>query len=161
MVRQKIQIISILALLLVISSCGSTRKIAKDVEGARIDKVITTARSYLGTPYRWGGATKAGIDCSGLLYNSFRAAGLDLPRTSQEQGKIGKKINIYEVQPGDLVFFAANKRGSKVSHVGLVTEIKGRREVMFIHSSSSRGVIENNIFSDYYHSVFIKARRPF
>lgn len=124
-------------------------------------KVVLTARSYMGTPYKWGGTTRAGMDCSGLLVSSFRAADINLPRTSGEQSKFGKRISLYELQPGDLLFFAAKQGRGKITHVGMVTEVRSRDEVMFIHASSSLGVVEANLHSDYYRKIFIKAQRPF
>lgn len=127
-----------------------------------VEKVIATARSYTGVPYRWGGTTRAGMDCSGLLMTCFQAADLDLPRTTSEQIKVGKGIRLYDLQPGDLVFFAAKKSNpNKVTHVGMVTEVKDKHDVRFIHASTKLGVVENNIYTDYYRRIFIKARRPF
>lgn len=128
----------------------------------RVDTIIRTARSFTGTPYRWGGTSRAGMDCSGLLVTSFRAAKINLPRTTSEQVRVGYGIRLYELQPGDLVFFAAKKRNpSKITHVGMVTEVRDKRDVRFIHASTKLGVTENNIYSDYYRKIFIKARRPF
>lgn len=124
-------------------------------------QVVSAARSYLGTPYRWGGVDKKGIDCSGLLLCSFRTIDMKLPRTSQEQSGYGKAVSIYELQPGDLVFFSSKKWKGKVSHAGMVTEVRSRDEVIFIHSSSSKGVVESNLLSPYYRNIFVKARRPF
>ncbi len=124
-------------------------------------QVIDYARSFLGTPYRYGGTTKNGMDCSGLIYMSFLSAGINMPRTSSDQGNHGKQVDIIELQPGDLVFFARRRGQSRISHVGLVTEVNGPQQVMFIHSSSSRGVVENNLWSDYYQGVFLRARRVF
>lgn len=128
----------------------------------RVETIIETARSFTGTPYRWGGTSRAGMDCSGLLVTSFRSADIDLPRTTSEQVRVGRGIRLYELQPGDLVFFAAKKRNpNKVTHVGMVTEVRDKRNVRFIHASTKLGVTENNIYSDYYRKIFIKARRPF
>lgn len=125
-------------------------------------KIIGAARAYTGTPYRWGGTTRAGMDCSGLLVVAFQAGGAKLPRTSLEQSKVGKSVSLYELQPGDLVFFSASKsRPGKVTHVGMVTEIRSKHDVQFIHASTKLGVVENNIYSDYYRRIFVKARRPF
>jgi len=124
-------------------------------------KVIQTAQSYLGTPYRYGGNTRSGIDCSGLLCASFETAGLKLPRSSNEQAEFGQEVSINEIAPGDMVFFAERKGGNKVTHAGLVTAVRGKDSITFIHSSTSRGVVEDNLLSDYYRGIFIKAVRPF
>lgn len=142
-----------------ITSCASSKKVA--VRQQEIDKLVKTARSYKGTPYKWGGINKQGLDCSGLLYCSFSAIGKDLPRTSDAQKNTGKKIKIKHLQPGDLVFFATGKKKRKVTHVGLVTEVKSQDQIYFIHSSTSRGVVESNLFQDYYINRFRHARRVF
>lgn len=152
-----------LALAVVLSltllGCSSTKKSSS--QNAAIDKVIETARSFTGVPYKWGGTTRAGMDCSGLLLVSFQSAGITIPRTSKAQSKMGKGVSIHSLQPGDLVFFKASKYSGKITHVGLVTEVRDKRNVRFIHASTRLGVVENNIFSDYYYNIFVKARRPF
>ena len=127
----------------------------------KIDTAIATARSYTGTPYRYGGTSKRGMDCSGLLCVSYQSAGLTLPRTSDAQSKFGKPVKIDELKPGDLVFFSKKKGRKKITHVGMVTEVKKKNEVRFIHSSTKLGVVENNLMSDYYRGIFVRARRPF
>jgi probable lipoprotein NlpC len=127
---------------------------------SRIEAVIHAARTYVGTPYRYGGMSRSGMDCSGLLVVSFREAGIPIPRTSRDQSRYGKKVGMDALKPGDLVFFAAKKRRRKVSHAGLVTEVKGNRSIKFIHSSTSLGVVESELYTDYYLSIFVKARRP-
>jgi len=126
-----------------------------------IQKTIATARSYTGTPYRYGGTTKRGMDCSGLLCVSYQSAGLSLPRTSAEQSKAGSSVLLQELQPGDLVFFSPRKGRKKITHVGMVTEIRNRSEILFIHASTKLGVVESNLLSSYYKGIFVKARRPF
>jgi len=144
---------------LLFSSCAASRR-AKERQ-KKISTVIGTARTYIGTPYKWGGTTRAGLDCSGLLLNSFKAINFSIPRTSKEQSKIGEKVKMKKLQPGDLVFFATGKRRRKITHVGLVTDVRGTSNIRFIHSSSSLGVIETNLFEDYYKKRFVTARRPF
>jgi probable lipoprotein NlpC len=142
-------------LLLTYASCSSTR-VSRE---KKTDMVITRARSYTGTPYKYGGTTVLGMDCSGLLMRSFEVIDVYIPRTAAQQSKLGKKVTIDELRPGDLVFFKTLKKQGKVTHAGLVTDNRKSGQIMFIHSSSSKGVIEVNLLSDYYRSVFVKARR--
>ncbi len=101
------------------------------------------------------------MDCSGLLLNSFKAINYPIPRTSAEQSKIGEKVKIKKLKKGDLVFFATGKKRRRITHVGLVTVVQNSEKVKFIHSSSSLGVVESNLYSRYYRKRFVTARRPF
>lgn len=125
--------------------------------------VVQIARTYSGTPYLFGGNDKAGIDCSGLICSVYSEAGLKVPRISWQQSEFGREIeNIHEIKPGDWVFFVpeAGKEGY-VSHSGIVTEIRGSNEIIFIHASTSKGVREDNLYSTYFKNRFVKAMRPF
>lgn len=121
--------------------------------------VIETARSFQGTPYKFGGTTRLGMDCSGLLLESFAAINVAIPRSSNEQALWGEPVRPQDLRVGDLVFFGASPGSSTITHVGLITEASAE-SVQFIHSSSSLGVIENALETDYYLSRFIKAVRP-
>lgn len=154
--KQKVFSWVVLLNLLLLSSCATHKQ---NVTSSKVEKVITTARSFIGTPYRYGGTTRTGLDCSGLLLNSFRAVDVSLPRSAVDQSKVGKEVKQSEIQPGDLVFFATSDKKKKVTHVGLVTVVKSSKEIKFIHSSSRLGVVETNLLSDYYKSRFRGARR--
>jgi cell wall-associated NlpC family hydrolase len=144
-------------LFILISGCAASRR-AK-LRAKQVDQVIATARTFTGTPYKWGGATRSGMDCSGLLINSFRTINISLPRESADQALMGEKIKMKQVQEGDLLFFATGKKRRQVTHVGLVTDVKGKENVRFIHASSSLGVIETNLYTEYYQKRFRFARR--
>lgn len=142
---------------LVLVSCAASKK--GSVRDMKVERVISSARTYIGTPYKYGGTSRAGMDCSGLLLNSFRAVQITLPRSSEAQSKVGTEIKMKDLEPGDLVFFATGNKKRKITHVGLVTEVKGERDVKFIHASSSLGVVETNIYANYYQERFRGARR--
>jgi cell wall-associated NlpC family hydrolase len=125
----------------------------------KTDKVISAARTYIGTPYKYGGTTRSGMDCSGLLLNSFSAVKVNLPRSSEAQSKVGTEIKMSELKAGDLVFFATGNKKKEITHVGLVTVVRSKDDIKFIHASSSLGVVETNLFSEYYQKRFRVARR--
>jgi probable lipoprotein NlpC len=125
----------------------------------KADKVIKAARSYIGTPYKFGGTSRAGMDCSGLMLLCFKEININLPRTSAEQSNVGTTIKYADLRPGDLVFFTDKKGGSKVVHAGVVSKVNGARDVKFIHSSTKLGVVESDLYVSYYENILIKARR--
>ncbi len=121
---------------------------------------ITAARTFIGTKHVIGGTAKTGIDCSGLSSVAYSSAGLKLPRSSADQAKFGKPVNKNDLQPGDLVFFATDdSRPTIVTHVGLVTKGGVGGQALMIHASTSRGVVEEQLFSDYYTKRFLNAMR--
>lgn len=152
------RIITLLLVSTLLVGCGATKKAR--VRQSKINTVVKKARSYTGVPYKWGGTTRSGMDCSGLLLNSYKAIGLTIPRTSADQSEYGKKVGKKDLQVGDWVFFATGKKKRKITHVGMVTIVKGST-VKFIHASSSLGVVEATLTSKYYKKIYRGARRPF
>lgn len=119
---------------------------APDRTAQLIDRVIAEAETYLGSPHRLGGTNQRGIDCSGLMVQSFRAAGIELPRSSSDQAGMGRKITVGQLQRGDLVFFTIK---GKINHVGLVTSTQVGA-TRFIHTSTSRGVMYSSLADPYW-----------
>jgi cell wall-associated NlpC family hydrolase len=112
-----------------------------------------TAIGYLGVPYRWGGTTSEGFDCSGLTMSVYRLNGLQLPRSSRDQYEAGSPVAVDELRPGDLLFFATGKAG-RVSHVGLYVG-----DGVFVHAPSrGRTICKDQLADAYYQKTFIGAR---
>jgi len=147
-----------IAICILFSSCVSQKSI---IRKNNISSVIGEARTYIGTPYKWGGDDKVGIDCSGLMVRSFESVGVKIPRTTSQQIDLGKKVSLKKSREGDLVFFAFGKSKRKVTHVGLVSKHNTSSDIDFIHASSSRGVVETQLVKDYYLKRIRKIKRVF
>lgn len=143
------------------SSTSTRKSTSKSKVNPAVSKTIKTARTYNGTKYKYGGNGKSGIDCSGLMCRAYESVDLHLPRTSSAQSAYGKRVYIGQVKEGDLIFFATGKSKSKITHVGLVTEVNREKDVKFIHATTKRGVCEDWLSQPYYKSKYIKAIRVF
>ena len=117
-----------------------------------LEDVIAEAYSYLGTPYRYGGTSRSGIDCSGFTMKVFGAFGISLPHGATSQYRMCRSVTTAERAPGDLVFFATG--GSGIGHVGIY--LGGGQ---FIHSSTSSGVIISSLYESYYARTYLYAAR--
>ncbi len=122
-------------------------------------QIVNNAMEFEGVRYRGGGTTKAGMDCSGMVYTTFNIFDISLPRSSHEMAKAGKEIKLSEVRKGDLLFFKNNRRRNVINHVGLVTEVTPEGEVKFIHASTSSGVIVSSMNEPYNARTFVQANR--
>ncbi len=121
------------------------------------EEVAIFAVKFKDAPYRYGGKSPAGFDCSGFTHYVMSKNGILLQGSSSEQAKQGKKIKWQEVETGDLIFFTHNKR--TVGHVALVLERKDK-DITIIHSTTSRGVVvENLLESDYWRNRVVSASR--
>lgn len=124
----------------------------------KADRIINTAMTYSGVRYKFGGMSRSGMDCSGLLYLSFGEHGVDLPRVSYQMAELGRKIKVRRVVPGDLLFFRTSRRGRRINHVGLVVEVRDD-DIRFIHATTSRGVIVSSLHEGFWNFAFVKATR--
>ena len=120
------------------------------------EQILNVAAENLGSPYRGGGTTPAGFDCSGFVNYTMTQFDIELPRSSAEMSRIGKRILKSEAKAGDLIFF--NTSGGGVSHVGIVTE-NNDGILKFIHSSTSSGVIYSSTAEGYYARTFVGVNR--
>lgn len=112
--------------------------------------VIADSSELIGIPYKWGGTTSEGFDCSGFIQYVFQKNSVELPRTVAEMWEVGTEIT--ELQVGDLVFFETYMPGP--SHAGIYI---GNNQ--FIHSSSSQGVAISDLQSNYYSTRYLGAKR--
>ncbi len=116
------------------------------------EKIYQQYQRWKGTKYSMGGLSRQGIDCSGLVYATYREGlGIKLPRSTELQVQVGRRIKRSELRSGDLVFF---KTGFKVRHVGIYIE-NGK----FFHASTKRGVMISNLNDYYWKDKYWHARR--
>ena len=123
-------------------------------------QIVNNAMQFEGVHYRGGGTTAAGMDCSGMVYATFKIFDVTLPRSSAAMAAgAGVEIKLEEVKKGDLLFFDNNPGKRRVNHVGLVTEVTEDGEVKFIHSTLSSGVMVSSMNEPYYIKTYVQANR--
>lgn len=165
----------LLLLTLCLSSCKSKKRVVTKrtntskthkkkqtsvttISSKEIQNIINYAKTFKGTRYKYGGMTKRGMDCSGLVVTAFGKENVLLPRTTSELSKRGEWIDVKKVKEGDLLFFATKKNSRKVNHVGIVTKTRPGY-VEFIHSTTSKGVITSKLSERYWYQAYVQARR--
>jgi len=140
----------------------SKRYVSLDIQSIsrvqRITKVVSTAKSLRGTPYVWGGDSKAdgGFDCSGFVQYAFKSIGYRLNRVSVDQSKQGRLVSRAKLQAGDLVFYSIAKN-RRISHVGIYI---GNGKM--IHSPKTGDVVKvTDITTTFWKTRYMVARRSF
>lgn len=135
---------------------GPGEPIPRDDRGGRLDPtgairagIVDHAKELLGVRYKYGGnRPREGFDCSGLTRYLYQNAGLDLPRVSRDQAGLGRLKDFDNARPGDLVFYRKG-RPSRVFHVSIVVEVRPG-QLWVVHSTSSRGVMREDILASSY-----------
>lgn len=151
----------------ILTACSSSTHIANSkskksiaYQGSLSDQIMAIAllseqqHEWEGTPYRLGGQSRAGIDCSGFVQKTFLDRfNIKLPRTTSEQAKYGKRVAKKDIQTGDLVFFKTG-RGPNGYHVGIYV-----KNDQFLHASTKGGVIYSSLNSPYWTRTYWQTRR--
>lgn len=120
-------------------------------------EIIDYAKTFEGTRYKYGGTTKSGMDCSGLVCTAFKSENIQLPRTSRDMATQGVPVSLKDIEKGDLVFFKTSSK-NVISHVGLVVQAD-HGQVRFIHSTTHAGVIISSLDEAYWKKAFVEVRR--
>ncbi len=123
----------------------------------RIVTLIDSAYSYIGTPYKWAGTSRSGMDCSGFVSTAFSAINVPLSRSSTEMSTQGRDIPLSQAEVGDLLFFKTTRKRNRISHVGIVVGVGD--EVKFIHASVSQGITVSSLSEDYWQKAYAKTSR--
>lgn len=140
----------VILLLALAAGCSGGRPRA-ELEQLR-QVIVVEALGQVGRPYRYGGSTPAGFDCSGLVQYVFAQAGVKLPRSASEQHAAGDEIDLDDAEPGDLLFYEVN---GKVDHVAIYLG-----DGQALHApASGRRVIVASIGLQYWRDRFVDAVR--
>lgn len=168
MKRTLIQLSLLIGLMVSFSSCRTSaprlnyKSLAKasillgvDVNLEDNHKLYVEAADWIGVPYRGGGDSKRGTDCSGLTYQLYRNVyRTQIPRNTEDLKEESSKVAKRNLREGDLVFFRSRNSGRKVAHVGIYLK-NGK----FIHASTSKGVIVSRLDENYYTKYWISGGR--
>ncbi len=131
-----------------------TQRLGMPISGKENPALIREVALWIGTPYRYGGTNRSGVDCSGFIVTVNRNVyGRDLPRTTAGIANATRRVNRRGLRDGDLVFFRT--KGRKISHAGIYLG-----NGYFAHASSSRGVVVDQLSGNYWSRHFVRGGRP-
>ncbi|MGI9201688.1 MAG: C40 family peptidase [Woeseiaceae bacterium] len=137
----------------VLAGCAANGPVSAPASDTNADRAVAVAVQQIGVPYRYGGSTPGGFDCSGLVHYSYAQAGKTVPRTTATLWSELRPVSERDLRAGDVLFF---RIAGKMSHVGLYV---GGGE--FVHAPSSGKVVSiGSLRSDFYADAFIRAGRP-
>lgn len=126
---------------------------------AAVNALLSEAYKHLETPYRSGGKTPGGFDCSGFVRHCYTSVlGITTPASSNEYNKYGMAVNTENCRPGDVICFKGSRNGSRIGHVGIITEVS-KENVYFIHSANRGGIRFDQLNTPYYRKRFVGIRR--
>ena len=138
------RLVLVLGILPLLQACGTTRGVAPSSPDDSGTRIAVLAESQLGAPYRFGGDSPQGFDCSGLVRYVFGQAGIAVPRTAQQLQQAAEPVPADHLQPGDLVFFRI--ASGRVDHVGIYV---GDGE--FVHAPRSGRPVRSELLGDNYY----------
>lgn len=160
-------IFTLVGVITLLSSCGTrktynydslaqaSRKLKMDIDKKDNHKLYIAASNWIGVPYRSGGSSKKGTDCSGFTTQIYKEVyKINLPRNTTDQRKQSSQVRRSSLKEGDLVFFKSKKSKKKVAHVGIYL-----KDGKFVHASTSRGVIVSNLSEKYYKDHWLAGGR--
>lgn len=134
---------------------GASIRVAPEEIEAYRHHLVLEALGQVGRPYRWGGNTPDGFDCSGLVQYVYAQTGLQMPRTAREQHELGGSIDLSDAEPGDLLFYSF--AGRKVDHVAIYLG-----DDQAVHApANGRSVIVASVHLPYWKKHFVDAVRVF
>lgn len=140
--------------IITLAGCASSGPVSTATSDRNTDHAVAIALQQVGVPYRYGGSSPSGFDCSGLVHYSYARAGKSVPRTTATLWSGLQPVSKREMRVGDVLFFRIS---GKMSHVGLYIG-----DDRFVHApSSGKTVAIASLRSDFYNNAFIRAGRPY
>jgi hypothetical protein len=126
-----------------------------------VDTLLKYSMKYLGTPYRYGGRTEKGFDCSGFVYYVYKKFGIELPQSSRTQVAVGAPVSLDSVKRGDLLFFRGrNLNSPQIGHVAIVVDVsQDSTDVQMIHSTRQGLKLDWLRQQEYYQRRYVTSRR--